>query len=78
MSIRIPTTTLNKRGYYDSAYIDLATAIHLYDGELFRLLQLEVRQLHRQVEENKEDGKALRELAKRCADLGIKPAKEGE
>jgi hypothetical protein len=75
MGIRIPTTTVNKKwGTYETATIDLETAVHLYDGELHRLLELEVRNLHQQIENNKEDGLALKGLAKRCADLGIKPA----
>jgi hypothetical protein len=74
MSIRIPTTAVDKRGWRLYADIDLETAVHLFDGELFRLLQLEVRRLHAQIEDNKDEGKALRELAKKCADLGIKPA----
>jgi hypothetical protein len=74
MSIRIPTTSVDKRGWRQYADIDIETAVHLFDGELFRLLQLEVRRLHTEIEANKDEGKALRELAKRCADLGIKPA----
>jgi hypothetical protein len=74
MTIRIPTTSRDKRGWREHADIDLETAVHLFDGELFRLLQLEVRLLHREIEANKEEGTALKQLAKRCADLGIKPA----
>jgi hypothetical protein len=74
MTIRIPTTSVDKRGWRQHADIDLETAVHLFDGELFRLLQLEVRRLHREIEANKEEGLALKQLAKRCADLGIKPA----
>jgi hypothetical protein len=74
MTIRIPTTAVDKRGWRLYADIDLETAVHLFDGELFRLLQLEVRRLHREIEANKEEGTALKQLAKRCADLGIKPA----
>jgi len=74
MSIRIPTTSLDRRGWRQYADIDIETAVHLFDGELFRLLQLEVRRLHTEIEANKDEGKVLRELAKRCADLGIKPA----
>ena len=74
MTIRIPTTSLDKRGWRQYADIDLETAVHLFDGELFRLLQLEVRRLHIEIETNKDEGTALKRLAKRCEDLGIKPA----
>jgi hypothetical protein len=78
MSIQIKTQDTDKYGRANYAYLTLEQGLELYEGELYRKLQLEFAQLQKETERTKEYTKLLRDLNKRCADLGIKPLKEGE
>jgi hypothetical protein len=78
MSIQIKTQDTDKYGRANYAYLTLEQGLELYEGELYKKLQLEFAQLQKETERTKEYTKLLRDLNKRCADLGIKPMKESE
>jgi hypothetical protein len=78
MSIQIKTQDTDKYGRPVYAYLALEQGLELYEGGLYRLLQVEFARLQRETERNKEYSKHLRELTKKCEDLGIKMMKEGE
>jgi hypothetical protein len=78
MSIQIKTQETDKYGRATYAYLNLEQGLELYEGGLYRLLQIEFAQLQKETERTKEYTKLLRDLNKRCEDLGIKLLKEGE
>lgn len=77
MSIQIKTDRTDKYGRPEYAYISIEEGLELYEGKLYKLLQKQLDLVQKETDRNKEYAKYLRDLTKRCVDLGIKPVKEG-
>jgi hypothetical protein len=77
MSIQVKTERVDKYGRPEYAYLSIEEGLELYEGKLYKLLQKELGVINNETERTKEYAKYLRELAKKCGDLGIKPLKEG-
>jgi hypothetical protein len=75
MSIQIKTQDTDKYGRPEYAYISIEVALELYEGGLYRLLQSELGRVQLETERNKEYARYLRELTKKCDELGIKQVK---
>ena len=78
MSIRIKVNKENKWGTQSYETIAIEEAFALYEGGLYKLLQEELGVITDEVNRNKEYATYLRQLTKKCEDLGIKPLKKGE
>ncbi len=78
MSIQVKTERVDKYGRPEYAYLSIEDGLELYEGKLYKLLQKELGIVQVETDRNKEYAKYLRDLAKKCEDLGIKPLKEGE
>jgi hypothetical protein len=77
MSIQIKTKDTDKYGRPEYAYISVEVALELYEGGLYKLLQSELGIIQLQTERNKKYTQYLRELTKKCEQLGIKQVKAG-
>jgi hypothetical protein len=75
MSIQIKTKDTDKYGRPEYAYISVEVALELYEGGLYKLLQSELGIIQLQTERNKKYAQYLRELTKKCEQLGIKQVK---
>lgn len=78
MSIQIKVNRQNKWGTQAYETIAIEEAFALYEGGLYKLLQEELGVITDEVNRNKEYATYLRQLTKKCEDLGIKPLKKGE
>jgi len=78
MSIQIKVNRQNKWGNQAYETIAIEEAFALYEGGLYKLLQEELAVITDEVNRNKEYATYLRQLTKKCEDLGIKPLKKGE
>jgi hypothetical protein len=78
MSIQVKTERVDKYGRPEYAYLSIEEGLELYEGKLYKFLQKELGVVQVETDRNKEYAKYLRELTKKCEDLGIKPLKEGE
>lgn len=76
MSIQLKTDRTDKYGRPEYAYISIQEGFELFEGKLYRLLQKELALVNKETEKNKEYAKYLRELTKKCEDLGIKPLED--
>ena len=72
MSIQIKTKDTDKYGRPEYAYISIEVALELFEGGLYKLLQSELGKVQVETDRNKEYAKYLRELTKKCEELGIK------
>ncbi len=75
MSIQIKTKDTDKYGRPEYAYISIEVALELYEGGLYKLLQSELGRVQVETDRNKKYAQYLRELTKKCEELGIKQVK---
>jgi len=76
VSIRVQLNERDKWGIAKSGYISVETALELYEGGLYTLLQKEYAYIQEQIERNKDNIKAGQALLKRYETAGIKAPKE--
>lgn len=72
MPIRIKTEDTK----WSTSTISLETALELYEGRLYKLIQEERQWITHTIQSNKNNIKAGQALLKRIDDAGIKPLKE--
>jgi hypothetical protein len=77
MSIQIKTKDTDRYGRPEYAYISIEVALELYEGGLHKLLQSELAKVQVETERNKKYAQYLREVTKKCEQLGIKQVRAG-